>query len=145
VHTLPITEVRMEVINAESDPDSFEVAAYCSVTIADAFVIRDVRLMHARGKLGVSMPARKIADHCPSCSTKNHLRANFCNRCGAKLDPFRNPPRYHRDTEITTRDGLHADIAHPINQGMRDTINQAVIAAFHHEIGQTQEARRCFS
>ena len=29
---------------------------------------------------------RQPKHHCPRCGEKNHLRARFCNHCGARLD-----------------------------------------------------------
>jgi stage V sporulation protein G len=70
------------------------------------------------------MPSRKLTDRCPGCGCKNHLRARFCNQCGAKLDE----DRATRDADGRVK--LHADIAHPINSACREVIQSAVIKAF---------------
>ena len=63
--------------------------AFCCLTFDDSFVIRDVKLIEGDSGLFLAMPARKLCDHCPRCNEKNHLRARFCNQCGAHLDEHR--------------------------------------------------------
>src|SRR5215813_8935543 len=63
--------------------------AFCSVTFDDAFVVRDLKIIEGTKGSFVAMPSRKLTDRCPQCSCKNHLRARFCNQCGAKLDEDR--------------------------------------------------------
>jgi stage V sporulation protein G len=59
---------------------------------------------------------------------KNHLRAGFCNQCGAKLEDGRAPK------DADGRAKLYADIAHPINSDCREMIQQRVIQEFFNEI-----------
>ena len=70
------------------------------------------------------MPSRKLADHCPKCHHKNHLRAAYCNQCGLQLDPERAP----KDQRGRAR--LHADLAHPINSNTRIELHKAVVRAY---------------
>ena len=119
-----VTEVRVKL---SADPRN-KLKAYCSVTIDDAFVIRDLKIIEgARGPF-VAMPSRKLSDHCPRCRHKNHLRAGFCNHCGARLDPERAP----RDERGRAR--LHADLAHPINSATRIELHKAVVRAYVEEV-----------
>jgi stage V sporulation protein G len=73
------------------------------------------------------MPSRKLTAHCPNCRSKNHLRAAFCNQCGARLQESQTL----RDDEGRAK--LYADIAHPINSACREMIQQRVIVAFEEE------------
>ena len=82
-----ITEVRIKLTE---DPRN-KLRAYASVTIDDAFVVRDLKIIDGSKGPFVAMPSRKLADHCRGCHHKNHLRAAYCNQCGAKLDPDRAP------------------------------------------------------
>ncbi len=78
------------------------------------------------------MPSRKLTDHCPRCSAKNHLRAQFCNECGVRL---------HIDRAMKTDDGrakLYADIAHPINSECRETIQEQVLIAYVSELERSK-------
>ena len=77
-----VTEVRIKLT---ADPRN-KLKAYCSVTIDDAFVIRDLKIIEGTRGPFVAMPSRKLSDHCSRCHHKNHLRASFCNHCGS-------PPR----------------------------------------------------
>jgi stage V sporulation protein G len=77
--------------------------------------------------LFVAMPSRKLSLACSRCSHKNHMRAKFCNECGAKLSVHGIPP----DADGRTR--LHRDIAHPITAAFREAIQQRIIEAYHTE------------
>jgi stage V sporulation protein G len=117
-----ITEVRIKLM--EDNNENERLQAFCSVTFDDAFVVRDLKIIEGTKGSFVAMPSRKLTDRCPSCGSKNHLRARFCNQCGAKLDE----DRATRDADGRVK--LHADIAHPINSACREVIQSAVIKAF---------------
>lgn len=118
-----VTEVRVKLTD---DPRN-KLRAYCSVTIDDAFVVRDLKIIDGNKGPFVAMPSRKLADHCPKCHHKNHLRAGFCNQCGGRLDPERAP----KDARGRAR--LHADLAHPINSHTRIELHKAVVRAYAEE------------
>ncbi|MAD33602.1 MAG: stage V sporulation protein G [Planctomycetes bacterium] len=125
-----VTEVRVKLT---SDPRN-KLKAYCSVTIDDAFVVRDLKIIEgARGPF-VAMPSRKLSDSCSRCHHKNHLRAAYCNNCGAALDAERAP----RDERGRAR--LHADLAHPINSATRIEVHKAVVRAYAEELEAAQAA-----
>jgi len=118
-----ITEVRIKLCEANSE----RLLAFCSVTFDNAFVVRDLKIIEGTKGVFVAMPSRKLTDRCVKCSCKNHLRARFCNSCGARLDES----RAMRDTDGRAK--LHADIAHPIHSAAREQIQGAVIKAFSEE------------
>ena len=118
-----ITEVRIKLMEDNNE----RLLAFCSVTFDDAFVVRDLKIIEGTKGSFVAMPSRKLTDRCPSCGSKNHLRARFCNQCGGKLDE----DRATRDADGRVK--LHADIAHPINSACREVIQTAVIKAFQEE------------
>jgi stage V sporulation protein G len=78
------------------------------------------------------MPSRKLTAHCFQCGCKNHLRAAFCNQCGARL----REQQAAKDEEGRVK--LYADIAHPINSLCREMIQQRVIEAFQAEKARAQ-------
>ena len=117
-----ITEVRIKLMDDSHENERLQ--AFCSVTFDDAFVIRDLKIIEGTKGSFVAMPSRKLTDRCPGCGCKNHLRARFCNSCGARLDE----DRATRDAEGRVK--LHADIAHPINSACREVIQGAVLKAF---------------
>ncbi len=120
---MEITEVRIKLVQDNNE----RLQAFCSVTFDDAFVVRDLKIIEGTKGSFVAMPSRKLTDRCPQCSCKNHLRARFCNQCGAKLD---------EDRAIRDADGrakLHADIAHPINSACREVIQGAVLRSYNEE------------
>ena len=125
-----VTAVRVKLTD---DPRN-KLKAYASVTIDDAFVVRDLKIIDGSKGPFVAMPSRKLADHCQRCHHKNHLRAAYCNQCGAKLDPERAP----RDCRGRAR--LHADLAHPINSATRIELHKAVVRAYVEEVEAQKQA-----
>ncbi len=123
---MDISEVRVKLIQNKDD----RLKAFCSVTFDNEFVVRDIKIIEGTNGFFVAMPSRKMSDHCEKCGGKNHLRAKFCNNCGAALGEER------AKKDVKGRMKLHADIAHPINAGCRKKIQDRVVAAF------TEEAER---
>ena len=54
---MDITEVRVKILNQRDD----KLQAYCSITINDEFVIRDIKIIKGSSGYFVAMPSRKIA------------------------------------------------------------------------------------
>jgi stage V sporulation protein G len=121
---MEITEVRIKLMESAED----RLRGFCSITFDDCFVVRDLKIIEGNNGPFVAMPSRKLTSHCDKCRTKNHLRARFCNQCGARL----------RNEEIAyDQDGrakLYADIAHPVNAECREMIQKRVIEELEREI-----------
>ncbi len=126
---MEITEVRVRLAERKQD----RLRAFCSVTFDDAFVIRDVKVIQGDQGLFVAMPSRKLTDRCPSCSTKNQLRARHCSECGTKLAENR------AELDDRGRPRLYVDIAHPVNTEARERIEQAVLVAYKEELERAGE------
>jgi stage V sporulation protein G len=118
-----ITEVRVKLM----DEGGERLQAFCSITFDDAFVVRDLKIIEGATGPFVAMPSRKLTTHCFQCGCKNHLRAAFCNQCGARL----REQATNKDEDGRAK--LYADIAHPINSSCREMIQQRVIQAFDEE------------
>ncbi len=121
---MEITEVRIKLMEDSDD----RLQAFCSITIDDCFVIRDLKIIEGSSGPFVAMPSRKLTSHCPQCGTKNHLRSQFCNQCGGRLK---------EDRTVRDQDGrakLYADIAHPINSQCREIIQKHVIEEYRAEL-----------
>ncbi len=125
---MEISEVRVKLVPHSSE----RLRAFCSVTLDGNFVIRDLKIIEGVNGPFVAMPSRKLADRCPRCSAKNHLRAKFCNECGAKLRDNRAPK------DMQGRAKLHADVAHPINARCRELMQNAVIEAYKAELERSK-------
>ena len=121
---MEITEVRVKLINNKDE----RLKAFCSMTLDNDFVIRDIKVIEGTNGYFVAMPSRKMSDHCPKCGGKNHLRAKFCNNCGASLGE----DRAKKDSKGRMK--LHADIAHPINAQCRQSIQEKIVDAFKKEV-----------
>jgi stage V sporulation protein G len=131
-HIMQLTEVRVKLC----DGPAGRLKAFCSLTFDHAFVVRDVKLIDGTAGLFLAMPARKLADHCPRCSEKNHLRARYCSNCGLRLDENRHL-RYQPAGRARLK--LHADIAHPIHADCRQEIEQRVIDAYREEVIRSKQ------
>ncbi len=132
-----ITEVRVKLTEAKKN----RLQAFCSITIDNDFVVRDLKIIEGYKGAFVAMPSRKLADKCTKCGCKNHLRASFCNDCGAKLDDKRGlgESRGEAGEESRGKFKLYADTAHPINSKCRDEIEQKVLAAYKEETEKAKE------
>lgn len=126
---MEITEVRIKLMEEPGE----RLKAFCSVTFDDCFVVRDLKIIDGSNGPFVAMPSRKLTSHCPRCGMKNHLRASFCNQCGAKQDDS----RAAKDSD--GRSKLYADIAHPINSSCREMIQNCVIDEFYQEIERAKQ------
>jgi stage V sporulation protein G len=128
-----ITEVRVKLTEAKKN----RLMAFCSITIDNDFVVRDLKIIEGYKGAFVAMPSRKLADKCTKCGCKNHLRSRFCNDCGAKLDDKRAIGEPKEDSKEKFK--LYADTAHPINSKCRDEIEQKVLAAYKNETDKAEQ------
>lgn len=117
---MEISDVRVKLMDNATD----RLKAVCSITFDEEFVVRDLKVVDGTNGLFVAMPSRKLAVHCPQCRHKNHLRARFCNDCGAKLPPNRVA------ADANGRVRLHRDIAHPINPAFREMVQTKIIERY---------------
>ncbi len=124
-----ITDVRVRLVEDNTE----RLRSFCTITIDDDFVVRDIKIIEGTKGLFVAMPSRKVTDHCPKCRGKNHLRAKFCNECGYKLPP-------NRVKADESSDKLHVDIAHPINSECRASLQAAIIDAYQEEVNRVRPA-----
>jgi len=123
-----ITEVRIKLMEEAGD----RLQAFCSITFDDCFVVRDLKIIEGTSGPFVAMPSRKLTARCPQCGCKNHLRAAYCNQCGLRLKDDR------AIKDDNGRAKLYADIAHPINSGCREVMQERVIAAFLAEVERSK-------
>jgi stage V sporulation protein G len=126
---MEITEVRIKLM-ADSDD---RLQAFCSITFDNSFVVRDLKIIDGTSGPFVAMPSRKLTSHCHQCGSKNHLKAQFCNQCGARL----REDRAVRDAEGRAK--LYADIAHPINSQCREMIQSRVIVEYRTELEKAKQ------
>ena len=125
---MQITEVRIKLMENSED----RLRGFCSVTFDDCFVIRDLKIIEGNNGPFVAMPSRKLTTNCFKCRTKNHLRAKYCNHCGAK----QKLENVSQDSDGRAR--LYADIAHPVNATCREMIQNKVIEEFHVEFDRSK-------
>ncbi|MCK5226099.1 MAG: SpoVG family protein [Planctomycetes bacterium] len=126
---MEISEVRVKLVSNKDD----RLKAFCSITMDNEFVVRDIKIIEGTNGYFVAMPSRKMSDHCEKCSGKNHFKAKYCNNCGAALSQDRLKKDYKG------RMKLHADIAHPINTDCRQKIQEKVTVAFEEEMEKSKQ------
>jgi len=128
VQVVKITEIRIKLMESSED----RLRAFCSITIDGCFVIRDLKIIDGANGPFVAMPSRKLTGHCDRCHHKNHLRANYCNHCGNKLN-------FEQEVTLDSPQKLYADVAHPINSECREMIQNAVIDEFDAELHRCEQ------
>ena len=126
---MDISEIRVKLVERPQE----RLRAFCTVTVAREFVIRDVKVIEGPKGPFVAMPSRKVMDRCPQCGGKNHLRAQFCNDCGRPLAADRAP----RDERGRSR--LHIDVAHPIHQDCRTFMEDRILRAYREELDRSRQ------
>lgn len=138
-----ITEVRVRLTESKKN----RLQAFCSITIDNEFVVRDLKVIEGIKGPFVAMPSRKLTARCPQCGEKNHLRAQHCNKCGNRLNPNKFVSAGHTEREEHGKDEhsahgrikLHADTAHPINSHCREEIQNRVLAAYREELEKAKQ------
>ena len=126
---MEITDVRVRLVQNQDD----RLRAFCSITFDHEFVVRDLKIIDGTNGPFVAMPSRKMSDRCARCGGKNHLRAKFCNDCGAAL------PTNRQKQDSDPRPRLHADIAHPITNRCRQRIQREIVAVFEREVERSKQ------
>ncbi len=119
-----ITEIRIKLVPGKRD----KLRGFASITVDSCVVIRDIKIIEGGQGVFVAMPSRKLCDRCPSCAGKNHMRARYCNDCGARMDQSR------ADNDERGRPRLYADVAHPINAKAREFVQGRVLAEYQLEL-----------
>ena len=120
---MEVTEVRVNLVETGDS----KLKAFVTITLENAFVVRDLKIIEGKKGLFVAMPSIKVMISCNRCKKKNPIRSKFCNECGTKLEQPAKP-----ETEEAIREE-HRDIAHPINAETRDYIQAKVLAAYDEE------------
>ncbi|MDD5681301.1 MAG: SpoVG family protein [Candidatus Omnitrophica bacterium] len=127
---MEITEVRIFLRESEDR----KLKAYATITIDNAFVVRNVKVIEGTKGLFVAMPSRKLRDACPKCNYKNAVRSKFCNQCGSALPQGERRIENNHGGDDTTRQSGHRDIAHPITPECREYIQTKVLDAYNSEL-----------
>jgi stage V sporulation protein G len=124
-----ITDIRIRLVTSKDE----KLKAFACVSLDGCFVIRDIKIISRPGGVFVAMPSRKLTFCCARCSTKNHLRAKYCNTCGSRLAA--------PGTAVNGRGRakLYADVAHPITQECREAFHRKVLAAYQEEVARAAQ------
>jgi len=121
---MKVTEVKIKLAEGNND----RLLAFCSITFDDCFVVRDIRLVRGNKGVFVAMPSKILMDKCPRCSERNHLKAKYCNECGAALR------RGRAERDSAGREKLFTDVAHPITPEFRSELHGIIIEAYKAEL-----------
>lgn len=122
---MEVTDVR---IYLQSKADT-KLKAYATITLDQAFVVRNVKVIEGAKGLFVAMPSERIKEPCPKCGFRNALRSRFCNQCGGNLSAAAGATEGgHMDPADNSSE--HRDIAHPITVECREAIQRKVLEAY---------------
>ncbi|MCH8854221.1 MAG: septation protein SpoVG family protein, partial [Planctomycetes bacterium] len=69
---MEISEVRVKLVNNSQE----RLKAFCSITLENDFVIRDLKVIDGTNGTFVAMPSRKLSDRCPGCGYKSEAPGN---------------------------------------------------------------------
>jgi len=127
---MEITEVRVSL----RDANNRKLKAYATITLDNAFVVRNVKVIEGNKGLFVAMPSRKLREACPKCNFKNAVRSKFCNQCGSSLPLTERKPQVEG---MQAQQSEHRDIAHPITLECREYIQKKVLEAYEGEKEKT--------
>ncbi len=119
---MEITNVRVRLADGVNE----RLCGYCTMTLDNEFVVRDLRIIVGDKGLFVAMPSRKGQRRCPRCGVKNSYQAKFCSECGNRL-------KMRIKAGPADQARLHVDIAHPITPECRRKIQDCVINAYEKE------------
>ncbi len=122
VEVMEITEVRIFL----KDGSDKKLKAYAAVTLDNAFVVRDIKVIDGTKGLFIAMPSRKLRERCPKCGHMNVVRSKFCNQCAGGLELRQTANEQERQSE-------HRDIAHPITLECREYIQKKILEAYDNE------------
>src|SRR3989338_5039767 len=127
---MEITEVRI----FSKEGSNNKLNAYATITIDNAFVVRNIKVIEGKSGLFIAMPSRKIKEPCPKCNHKNVIHSKFCNECGSQI-PVSALPQVSQDPDQThdLRQSEHKDIAHPITVQAREYIQKKILDAYQEE------------
>ena len=117
---MQVTEVRVQLVQGSQGQE--RLRGFASITLNNAFVVRDIKIIHGDQGYFLAMPSRKASEHCPSCGAKNAVTCNYCSQCGVKLPP----------SPVSGRKA-YVDIAHPVNADCRAAIHEAILTEFRAE------------
>ena len=124
-----ITEIRIKLVPGKRD----KLRGFASITVDDCIVIRDIKIIDGGQGIFIAMPSRKLCDRCPSCAGKNHVRARYCNECGAHMN------RTRAENDERGRPRLYADVAHPIHQRAREFVQGVILAEYQLELERSNK------
>ena len=126
---MEITEVRI----FQKEGANNKLRAYATITIDNAFVVRNIKIIEGKSGLFIAMPSRKIKEPCPKCNHKNVVHSKFCNECGFQLPVSTQTAAPVHEVEHDLRQSEHKDIAHPITVQAREYIQKKILDAYQVE------------
>jgi len=119
-----ITEINIKLADRQKEGTNGRLCAFVSIVLGNEWIIQELKVVDGMEGLFLSMPSRKLMDHCPDCWKKNCLRVRFCNHCGRRLPVNNNNERIR----------LYEDIVHPINYVCRHMATEAVLKVYKMEL-----------
>ncbi len=121
---MEITDVRVRLVEGTKQ----KVRAFCTVTLDDCFVVKDIKVIEGDKGEFIAMPSRKLSEKCSRCGRKNPIGSSFCSSCGVKVSENRRAP---------LEGSLYSDIAHPINAECRAAMQDKILKAYRSAVEES--------
>jgi len=134
---MEITEVRIFPKEGHKN----KLRAYVTITIDNAFVVRNIKIIEGKSGVFVAMPSRRMKESCPKCRHSNVIRSKFCNECGGAL-PAKHDGVITPEAQHDARQQEHRDVAHPITVECREMIQKKVLEAYELEKGKSSNIQQ---
>lgn len=122
---MEITEIKIYPQDPVNDE---KLKAFVTITLDNAFVVRDLKIIEGKKGLFVAMPSTKVAVPCKACGKKNPLRSRYCGFCGVHIEDEPEDPLNRARRED------HRDVAHPINNSTREYFHNRIMEAYYREM-----------
>ena len=119
-----VTDVKVTLV-----ADSRKLLAFASITLDDALVIREFKILDDGNRPHVAMPSRLRFVRCPKCRGRVPVRSSHCNECGAAIG---------RETRITGGSAQHVDLAYPTDSDFREHLEASILAAYQTELTRSR-------
>lgn len=115
---MEITSVQI-ILTKLATSDKEGAVAYANIIFNKSFVLKDVRLIRAKGKMICAMPNKEKTRECPFCNHWVGITFKYCSNCGKSL-PF-----------LVVDGKLYYDTAHPLVKDFRDKLESEILKEYN--------------
>ncbi|MFH1422009.1 MAG: zinc ribbon domain-containing protein, partial [Planctomycetota bacterium] len=116
--------IEVTQINVTPVERAGRLCAVCELVINRVFIIKEIKIISTKYGNIVRLPEKEVVMSCPYCKNRNHLRARFCNACGAKLTNGKKEKKIN-----TPLSQFFYPVVFPMSVECREYISNVVLSA----------------